>query len=338
MSDTSPSTIFAFIGRSHTDSLTHTVVVVEGSSQASTGSAPFPRAASPVSPHVAPVPNYEGNSSQQFHAPADELALWKAKVETFEARMQDALARAEQADARLERIAAGCHQDKDAMHKQMTALEVAKETACTREQEAIRRAEEAEVRNAHLVETLAVFQSEVAALKELAESTNVPIPLGEEIAAEERASDYLKMRQGKTYVIKSVMTGTVAKVSAIGQCLWAGQPSGGDDEKVCRSIVAFIGALTHLSWTVVDGRFCFPGRGHTQERSPAGICGDSYPRPLGQLQHRTIRDGDYMGTIRASSGKRRHSLPVCGQLPFFSGLDRSLPESSLLHIATLFGT
>ena len=319
--------------------LTHTVVVVEGSSQASTGSAPFPRAASPVSPHVvAPVSNYEANSSQQPQALSDELALWKAKVEMFETRMQDALARAEQADARLERIAAGCHQDKDAMHKQITALEVAKETACTREQEAIRRAEEAEVRNAHLVETLAVFQSEVAALKELAGGANVPVPLGEEIAAEERASDYLRMRRGKTYVIKSVMTGTVAKVSAIGQCLWAGQPSGGDDEKVCSSIVAFTGAPTHLPWTVVDGRFCFPGRGHTQERSPASICGDSYPRPLGQLQHRTLRNGHYMGAVRASSGKRRHSLPVCGQLPFFPGLDRSLLESPLLHIVTLFGT
>ena len=241
-----------------------------------------------MSPHTAPVPNYESNSSQQLQALHDELALWKAKVETFEARMQDALTRAEQADTRLERIAAGCHQDKDAMHKQMTALEVAKETACTREQEAIRRAEEAEVRNSHLVETLAVFQSEVAALKERAEGTNVPVPLGEEIAAEERASDYLKMRRGKTYVIKSVMTGTVAKVSAIGQCLWAGQPSGGDDEKVCRSIISFRGVPTHISGTVVDGRFCFPGRRHTQECSPASICGNSYPRPLGKLQHRTV--------------------------------------------------
>ena len=311
------------IGRSHavylTLSISHKVVVVEGSPQASTDSAPFPRAASLVSLHGAPVPNCEGNNhnAQQFQAPLDELALWKAKVETFEARMQDALARAEQADARLERIAVGCHQDKDTMHKQITALEVAKETACTREQEAIRRAEEAEVRNAHLVETLAAFQSEIAALKERAGSIHVPVPLGEEIAAEERASDYLKMRQGKTYLIKSVMTGTVAKVSAIGQCLWAGQPSGGDDEKVCHLIVAFTGTPTHSSWTVVDGRFCFPRRGHTQERSPECICGDSHPRPLGQLQHHTIRDGDYMGAVRASSGKRRHPLQVCGQRSFF---------------------
>jgi chromosome segregation ATPase len=203
-----------------------------------------------VSLHVAPVPNCEGSSSQQLEALRDELGLWKAKAETFEARMQDALARAEQADARLERIAAECHQDKDEMHKQMTALEVTKETACTREQEAIRRAEEAEVRNAHLVETLAVFQSEVAALKELAERSaepaRVPVPLGEEIAAEERAGDNLKMREGKTYMIKSVMTGTVAKVNAIGQCLWAGRPSGGDDEKVCHPIAAFIGAYSSL--------------------------------------------------------------------------------------------
>ena len=267
-----------------------------------------------MSLHVAPVPNCEGNNSQHLQALRDELALWKGKVETFEARMQDALARAEQADARLERIAAGCHQDKDAMYKQMTALEVAKETASTREQDAIRRAEEAEVRNSHLVETLAVFQSEVAALKELAESTRVPVSLGEEIAAEERASDCLKTREGKTYLIKSVMTGTVAKVSAIGQCLWAGRPSGGDDEKVCHPSFTFIGAPTHRSWTVVDRRFCFPRGAHTQERSPASICGYSYPRPLGQLQHRTIRDGDRMGAVRASSGKRGHSLPVSKQM------------------------
>ena len=291
-----------------------------------------------MSLHVAPVPNCEDDNSQQLQALTDELALWKAKVETLEARMQDALARAEQADARLERIATGYHQDKDAMHKQMTALEVAKETACTREQEAIRRAEEAEVRNSHLVETLSALQSEVAALKELAGSTNVPAPLRAEIAAEERASDYLKMRQRKTYMIKSVMTGTVAKVSTIGQCLWAGKPSGGDDEKVCRSIISFTGAPAHISWTVVDCLFCFPGWRHTQERSPASICGNSYPRPLGQLQHRTVRDGDYMGVIRASSGKRRHSLPVCGQLSFFSGIDRRLLESFLLPIVTLFGT
>jgi len=236
-----------------------------------------------VSLHVAPVPNCEGNSSQQHEALRDELALWKAKVETFEARMQDALARAEQADARLERIAAECHRDKDVMHKQITALEVAKETACTREQEAIRRAEEAEVRNAHLVEALSVFQGEVAALKERAESVHVHVSLGEEIAAEERASDYLKKREGEIYMIKSVMTGTVAKVSGIGQCLWAGRPSGGDDEKVCHPIVAFIGVSSHRSWAVVDGCFCFPRRGHTQERSPPGICGYSHPRPLGQL-------------------------------------------------------
>lgn len=228
------------IGRSRSDRLTHTVVVVGGSSQTSTDTAPPPRAASPVSLHVAPVPTYEGNSSQQLEALRDELVAWKAKAETFEARMQDALTRAEQADARLERIAAECHQDKDAMHKQLTALEVAKETACTREQEAIRRAEEAEVRNAHLVETLAVFQGEVSALRDLAERSPepacIPIPVGEEIAAEERASDYLKMREGKTYLIKSVLTGTVAKVSSIGQCLWAGGRSGGDDEKVCHPI------------------------------------------------------------------------------------------------------
>ena len=319
MSHTSFSTILALTGRSHTVYLSHTVIVVEGSSQASTDSVPFPRAASPVSPHVAPVPNCEGNNhnSQQFQAPPDELALWKAKVETFEARMQDALARAEQADARLERIAAGCHQDKATMYKQITAFEVAKETACVREQEAIRRAEEAEVRNAHLVETLATLQSEIAALKERAWSTHVPVPLGEEIAAEERASDYLKMREGKTYLIKSVMTGTVAKVSGVGQCLWAGQPSGGEDEKVCHPIVALTGAPTNPSWTVVDGCFCFPRRDHTQERSAESICGDSYPRPLGQLQHHTVRDGDYMGAVRASSGKRRHPLPVCGQHSFF---------------------
>ena len=53
--------------------------------------------------------------------------------------MLDAIARAEQADARLERIATACHHDKDEMHKQIMALEVAKETACTREQVAIRR-------------------------------------------------------------------------------------------------------------------------------------------------------------------------------------------------------
>ena len=272
-----------------------------------------------MSPHVAPVPNCEGSNhnAQQFQAPTDELGLWKAKVETFEARMQDALARAEQADARLERIAAGCHQDKDTMYKQITALEVAKETACTREQEAIRRAEEAEVRNAHLVETLAVLQSELSALKERAGLIHVPVPLGEELAAEERASHYLKMREGKTYLIKSVMTGAVAKVSAIGQSLWAGQPSGGDDEKVRHPIVAFTGAPTNPLWTVVGGRFCFPRRGHTQERSPESICGDSYPRPLGQLQHHTVRDGDYMGAVRASSGKRWHPLPVCGQHSFF---------------------
>ena len=239
----------ALIGRPHTDSLTCTVVVVEGSSQAGMGSAPLPRAPSLVSLHVAPVSNCEGNSSQDLQVLRDELAIWKAKAETFEARMQDALARAEQADARLERVATGCHQDKDAMHKQMTALEVAKETACTREKEAIRRAEEAEVRNTHLVETLTVFQSEVTALKELAESNHVPVPLGEEIAAEERASDYLKIREGKAYLIKSVMTGTVAKVSAIGQSLWAGWPSGGDDEKVCNPIIAFRSAPPHRSWT-----------------------------------------------------------------------------------------
>jgi hypothetical protein len=202
--------------------------------------------------------------------------------------MQDALARAEQADARLEKIAVECHQDKDAMHKQMTALEVAKETACTREQEATRRAEEAEVRNAHLVETLAVFQDEVAARRELTERSTAPalrarapIPLGEEIAAEERAGDCLKMREGKTYLIKSVMTGTVAKVGAIGECLWAGQTSGGDDEKVCYPITTFIGTFTHLLWSVVDRCFCFPRRSHFKERRPSSICGHSHPRPLG---------------------------------------------------------
>jgi hypothetical protein len=285
-----PHTILALIGRSLTLCLTHTVVVVQGPSQASTDTAPLPRAASLVSLHVAQVSNCEGDSSQHLQALRDELALCKAKVETFEARMQDALTRAEQADARLERVAAGCHQDKDAMHKQITALEVAKEMACTREQEAIRRAEEAEVRNAHLVETLAVFQSEVAALKELAvaESTHVPVPLGEEIAAEEQASHDLKIREGKAYLIKSVMTGTVAKVSAIGQSLWAGWPSGGDDEKVCHPVFAFTSAPTHRSRTIVDRRFRFPRGAHTQERSPASICGYSYPRPLGQLHHRTI--------------------------------------------------
>ena len=283
------------ISYSHTHPLTHTVIVVEGSSQASADTVPLPRAASLVSLHVAAVPNCEGTSSQQLEALRDELALWKARAETFEARMQDALARAEQADARLERIVAECHQDKDAMHKQMTALEVAKETACAREQEAIRRAQETEVRNAHLVETLTVFQGEVAALRELAERSaepvlraRVPVPLGEEIAFEERASDYLKIREGKTYSIKSVMTGTVAKVSAIGQSLWAGQPSGGDDEKVCHLIGASRRVCTYRLWTVVDCRFCFPRWGHPQERSPSGICGYSYPRPLGQLQHRTI--------------------------------------------------
>jgi len=277
------------------DRLIHIVIVVEGSSQANTDSAPLPRAASLVSLHLAAVPNCDGNNSQQLDALRDELALWKAKAETFEARMQDALVRAEQADARLERIAAECHQYKDSMYKQMTALEVAKETACTREQEAIRRAGEAKVRNAHLVETLAVFQGEVAALRELAERSaepilraRVPPPLAEEVASEERAGDYLKMREGKIYLIKSVLTGTVAKVSAIGQSLWAGQLSGGDDEKVCHLIVVFICAFTHRPWTPVDRRFCFPRRSHSQERSSSSICGHSYPRPRRQLQHRTI--------------------------------------------------
>jgi hypothetical protein len=233
-----PSQYNPRISRSHTDRLTRTVIVVEGS-RGSTDTAPLPRAASLVSLHVAPVSSTGYDNSQQLEALRDELAQWKAKAETFEARMLDALARAEQADARLERIAAECHQDKDAMHKQLTELEVAKETACSREQEAIRRTEEAEVRNAHLVDTLAVFQDEVATLRDLAERSakpilraRVPIPLGEEVAAEERASDHLRTREGMTYLIKSVLTGTVAKVSAIGQCLWAGQPSGGDDEKV----------------------------------------------------------------------------------------------------------
>lgn len=283
------------ISCSHARPLAHTVIVVEGSSQASADTAPLPRAASLVSLHVAAVPNGEGSSSQQLEALRDELALWKTKAETFEARMQDALARAEQADARLERIASECHQDKDAMHKQVTALEVAKETACAREQEAIRRAEETEVRNAHLVETLSVFQGEVAALRDLAERSaepvlraRVPVPLGEEIASEERASDYLKIREGRTYSIKSVMTGTVAKVSAIGQSLWAGQPSGGDDEKVRHRYFASRRVCTYRLWAVVDRRFCFPRWSHPQKRSLSRICSHSYPRPLGQLQHRTI--------------------------------------------------
>jgi len=89
---------------------------------------------------------------------------------------------------------------------------------------------------------------------------------------------------------------------------------------------------------VVDRRFCFPRGGHTQERSPASIRGYRYPRSLGKLQHRTIRDGDYMGAVRATSGKRGRSLPVCRQLPSLSGLDRSLLELSLLRIVILFGT